>query len=183
MIGFDTTKFPRLNFRDKEQFLACISSLQDFFEGNRTMLTPVFQKGEEFKNAFKQIDPFIQRYTAETCPLCGNVCCANRHGFPEYADIVGFLAMGLDIPVYDLDVDEGALCQFIGEKGCILPRPQRPYRCTWYFCDPLLVQIDLGPIKEYRHFISCVQELSARRGSLLNTFVETCTEHNLRLPR
>ncbi len=170
MIGFDTTVFPFLDFRNPEAFWATVDDLRDLFRNNPSELAPVIQKAEEYKKAFDILDPFIQSYTAKVCPYCGTVCCANKHGFPEYADIVGILAMGLEVPAYRLDVDEGDLCQFIGEKGCVLPRPQRPYRCTWYFCDPLLVQIEIGPTRHYRQFIHDVQELAAARGNMLRTF-------------
>ena len=84
--------------------------------------------------------------------------------------MVVFLALGLEIPEYDLSVNAEDICQFIGPKGCVLPRLQRPYRCTWYFCDPILVQLDLSPAKTYRKFISELQSLSGARGELLRNF-------------
>jgi len=153
-----------------------IDRIKAFFSEYRERLAPVFECSKELISAFAKLDPLIQSYTERVCPYCGTVCCANRFGFPEFADIVDFLAMGLSIPEYDLDVDEKAICQFIGEKGCVLSRPQRPYRCTWYFCDPLLVQIEIGPARHYRNFIKDVQGLSKARGDLLREFYPIWTE-------
>ncbi len=177
IVGFDTTVFPRLDYKDPEKFWGTISYLQDFFSVHRDRLHTVFEKAQEMKRCFDHFDPFIQSYTAKICPYCGTVCCANKFGFPEFADIVSFLSLGLSIPDYDLDVDEEAICQFIGKKGCILPRIQRPYRCTWYFCDPLMVQIDIGPAKQYRKFIQDVQDLSRTRGDLMREFFPIWEEH------
>ncbi len=170
IIGFDTTVFPFLDFRDHDSFWREVEEIRDLFERHEDLLEPVRRAARGYKHAFDILDPFIQSYTSRVCPYCGTVCCANKHGFPEYADIVGILAMGLEIPRYRLDVDEGALCQFIGERGCTLPRARRPYRCTWYFCDPLLVQIELGPARDYNTFIRGVQGLAEARGDMLRAF-------------
>ena len=169
-MGFDTTVFPKLDFRNPDAFRQTIARIRALFETNAEDLQPVTEEAQRLREAFSLIDPFIQDFTSRVCPYCGTVCCANRHGFPEYADIVIFFALGLDVPRYNLDVDERALCQFIGAKGCILPRAQRPYRCTWYFCEPLLIQIEIGPPEQYRQFIKLVQMLSDRRAAVLKSF-------------
>ncbi len=170
VVGFDSTVFPRLDYRDEEAFWRGIAEIEDFFRSYSEELAPVFSKVPRLKAAFDRLDPLIQEYTSKVCPYCGTVCCANKFGFPEFGDVVVFLAMGLKIPRYDLHVDHEAICQFIGEKGCVLARPNRPYRCTWYFCEPLLVQLEIGPAKHYRAFIRDLQELSAARGDLLQEF-------------
>lgn len=170
MIGFDETVFPELNFRSPKVFEDTIESIKGFFADHSSDLMDVFAKGIELQQAFAIIDPFIQSYTAITCPYCAVVCCANRHGMPTFGDIITFLAMKYEIPHYDLTIDPGASCQFMGNKGCVLPRVIRPYRCTWYFCDPLLKQIEIGPAIHYRTFIQYVESLSAARGRVLEAF-------------
>jgi len=170
IAGFDTTVFPKLDYRKPDDFWKKIEFLKEFFSVHRDKLGEVTEKALLMQKCFEDFDPFIQYYTSRVCPYCGTVCCANKFGFPEFADIVTFLSLGLSIPPYDLDVDGEAICQFIGEKGCVLPRIQRPYRCTWYFCDPLMVQIDVGPAKHYRKFIRDVQDLSRTRGDLMRAF-------------
>lgn len=170
MIGFDETVFPELNFRSPTEFQNTLNRLQTFFAENEARLAEVFARAQELENAFDVIDPFIQEYTAKTCPYCAVVCCANRHGMPTFGDIVSFLAMRRQLPLYDLSISAGAACQFMGARGCVLPRLIRPYRCTWYFCDPLLKQIEIGPASHYRTFIQYVENLSAARGRVLEAF-------------
>ncbi|MDD3553265.1 MAG: hypothetical protein PHC35_01925 [Deltaproteobacteria bacterium] len=170
MIGFDETVFPELNFRSPTEFQDTLNRLQAFFAGHEVQLAEVFARARELEKAFDVIDPFIQEYTAMTCPYCAVVCCANRHGMPTFGDIVSFLAMRRRLPVYDLSISAGAACQFMGAMGCVLPRLVRPYRCTWYFCDPLLKQIEIGPASHYRTFIQYVENLSAARGRVLEAF-------------
>ena len=170
IVGFDTTVFPKLDYKKPDEFWRKIKELEEFFKKNKDNLADLFQQGRLLKEAFNKLDGLIESYTSKTCPYCGTVCCANKFGFPEYADVVAFLALGLKIPQYDLAVDEEAICQFIGDKGCVLSRPNRPYRCTWYFCDPLLLQLEIGPAKKYRSFIADLQNLSKARGDLMRLF-------------
>ena len=172
MIGFDTTVFPRLNFRSPEEFWGLVRDLKGFFDRNCKGLPHFVEKASIFMAAFDSLDPFIQSYTAKVCPYCGTVCCAMRHGIPEFADVVGFLSVGLDVPSYDLSLDVNGRCQFMGKTGCLLPRALRPYRCTWYFCDPLLKQIEIGPALHYRVFIKDVEELASARSGLMTAFYE-----------
>ena len=176
-MGFDTTRFPFLDFRDEIKFHKQITEIKRFFHENSHNLGHVIELGKGLKSIFLQLDPIIDELTAKICPYCGNVCCANRHGFPEYADIIAILAMGEDVPQYDLMVDERAICQFLSKNGCILPRFRRPYRCTWYFCDPMLIEVDTGPIKRYREFLNLVTRLGEQRGELLQCFFEIYREN------
>lgn len=182
MIGFDTTVFPRLNFYSPDEFWCLIDKLKAFFDHNCRGVPAIREKAARFKAAFDRLDPFIQSYTSEVCPYCGTVCCAMRHGIPEFADIVGFLSMGVNVPAYDLTRDLGGRCQFMSDTGCSLSRIERPYRCTWYFCDPLLKQIEIGPASHYRRFIKDVEELASARGELLSVFYNIWSERAEELP-
>jgi hypothetical protein len=171
--GFDAaTAFPKLDFRKHDDFRRKIEEIRRFFEEHDSELGEVRARAAVFMESFRKMDPFIQEYTARTCPYCGSVCCANKHGMPDFGDAVAITAMGFELPDYRLDVDINGMCQFMGERGCILPRAQRPYRCTWYYCDPLLKQIEIGPARHYRQFIADVQEMGAARGGVLSAFYE-----------
>jgi hypothetical protein len=35
----------------------------------------------------------------------------------------------------------------------------RPFRCTWYFCEPLLAALNNGPQKKARRLSAALQEM------------------------
>jgi len=112
------------------------------------------KESEALKEALEKISPLIEKYTGAVCPGCVKVCCAARHGRPEKEDILFFESIG-----YEWKSSPGAddaPCGFMGPRGCVLERWQRPFRCTWYFCEPLLAHIKSGKAREYR---SLVKEL------------------------
>jgi hypothetical protein len=172
MIDSETGLLPKLDYGDPSKFWSVLQELEDCFSSHQAGLERVKEKGRAYMKAFERLDGLVQHHTARVCPYCGTVCCINRHGMPEFVDVVGMLAMGLQIPRYNLGIDDGAVCQFIDRNGCVLPRAKRPYRCTRYFCEALMVQIEIGPPAEYRRFISDVEGLAAARGDVLEAFLE-----------
>ena len=82
--------------------------------------------------------PFIEDYTRELCPGCTDVCCRQKHGIYRERDELYLRAMGMEIPARDPGRPLEGPCEALGEGGCSHPRWLRPFKCTWYFCDPIL---------------------------------------------
>lgn len=114
---------------------------------------------------FDEISPFIEKHTGQVCPHCAKVCCANKHGLPEDEDLLFFRAAGLaPRPSRGLP-DE--VCSLLAPKGCLLPRARRPFRCTWYFCGPLLEAMRAGNARDYRRFVDALGRLVSLREQLI----------------
>lgn len=113
------------------------------------------------------IDAFIQKNTAEVCPLCPNVCCKNRHGRHDEEDLALLAAAEIQPPAFDNRLDDEAACQYMSETGCTLKRPVRPFRCNWYFCTTLLVHMQNGPAKPYREFMKILDEIVRLRKEVI----------------
>ncbi|MCX7793882.1 MAG: hypothetical protein N2257_05705 [Thermodesulfovibrionales bacterium] len=119
------------------------------------------------KELLIEISPLIEEYTSYICPLCQDVCCKQKHAIPEEKDLIYMKLTG--IPEYTLDgrgPEEN--CQFLGEKGCIKPRWQRPLRCTWYFCSSLLRAMDEGDQKKARKLTELIRDMVELSGRLRN---------------
>jgi len=81
-------------------------------------------------------DP-IERLCAVTCPDCEDICCERATIWYDFNDIL-YLYFGSDIfPERQIKKIPGQgtrHCINLTRTGCILPRNQRPFVCTWYFC-------------------------------------------------
>ncbi|MDA8170172.1 MAG: hypothetical protein M0Z59_10830 [Nitrospiraceae bacterium] len=119
----------------------------------------------QMKEAFERLSPYIERHTGEVCPFCVKVCCANKHGTPEAQDFFFFGSLGIEAVPAQGPAD--AVCSLLSAAGCTLPRWQRPFRCTWYFCGPLLEAMRNGSGREYRAFVSELERLVGLRRELL----------------
>jgi len=110
--------------------------------------------------------PLIEAYTRELCPDCTDVCCRQKHGIYRERDLNYLNALGTAIPARDPARLLDGPCEALGERGCIHPRWLRPFKCTWYFCEPLLEAMNDGPQKKSRalsramkDMIECYDEL------------------------
>lgn len=154
-------------------------SLQDFHRLTEEMfnqhgddLKNVKERAREVSDFINQADSFIQRYTEDVCPSCEKVCCINKHAYHEHEDIVYLYALGERVPHYEKNRGDSEPCQFLGARGCSVSRFLRPYRCTWYFCTPLLEHMQEASAPDYRRFIASLQQLTRKREEMLNEFIE-----------
>ena len=63
------------------------------------------------------------------------------------------------VPAEPPKEDDTEPCRHLGPRGCGLPRWQRPYRCTWYFCDALLQRMPSCDPRGYRAFVDRLKAL------------------------
>ena len=153
-----------------------INGLSDFigriFRGHGSELIRSRKLATEISSLIDTLGLFIKRHTETVCPRCLDVCCINRHSRYAYDDIVYLSALDEQMIPRKKDISDTARCQFLGEKGCVIKHSLRPYRCTWYFCSPLLEQIELDPVQEYKRFIELLQQITLKRENLLDEFAE-----------
>jgi hypothetical protein len=121
----------------------------------------------ELKYLFDSLTPFIQRHTERVCPVCETVCCIDRHGRYDKEDKIFISALGIHIPAFIPDRKDTDPCQFLTSRGCSIERWQRPFRCTWYFCDALLESMKDDRGRPYRSFVHSLQKLVLIRQQLL----------------
>jgi hypothetical protein len=121
----------------------------------------------EIKAAFNTVSPFIEKHTAIVCPACEEVCCTDKHSRYDKDDNVFIEVLYAEMPVKDSVRRESDPCRFLEEKGCSLQRWMRPFRCTFFFCAPLLKSLEKDNAKLYRAFVEYFQHLVALREKLL----------------
>lgn len=118
------------------------------------------------KELLIELSPLIEEYTAKVCPDCRDVCCKQKRCVPDPADVRCLALLGAPYAAIDETRDPEGPCQFMGMHGCSLPRWLRPWRCTWYFCLPLLGALGQGPQKKARKISSLVQQIVDIRSSI-----------------
>ena len=125
----------------------------------------------EAKDLIDTISADIEQHTASVCTTCNSVCCINRHSRHDRSDIIFLTALGMEVPEDLSGRDETAPCRFLGSSGCVLERFRRPYRCTWYFCTPLLDHIaETAGAAGYRKFLAGLQKITEKRTAMIHGF-------------
>lgn len=125
-----------------------------------------FEIAEEMRETFNLLSPFIEKHTSIVCPDCDKVCCAERHGCYDGDDIFFLKALGIDVSQEVINTGGNGPCRFISEKGCVLERWKRPFRCTHFFCDALLKSLENDNAKLYRAFVEYFRHLIRLRQKL-----------------
>ncbi len=123
---------------------------------------------QEMKKEIQAVSLFIQRHTSLVCPECKNVCCVNKHGSYDRDDVLFIESLGIRTPAQVSDRGDMEPCRYLSTQGCSLERWRRPFRCTWYFCEPLLESMKNDRGKIYREFINSLQRLMSTRLRLLD---------------
>jgi hypothetical protein len=119
------------------------------------------------KEAYEAVSPFIEEHTTAVCPSCKSVCCIDRHGTHEEEDLLFIDALGEPPPSEGPRQDDAGPCRHLSPAtGCGIQRWRRPFRCTWFFCQPLLDKMRLENPKEYRRFVDGLQGLVRLRRRL-----------------
>ncbi|MBF0565691.1 MAG: hypothetical protein HQK89_10645 [Nitrospirae bacterium] len=116
------------------------------------------------------IDPLIEMHSSSVCPNCNSVCCIDKFGRYDFDDLLYVCSMGVK-PMshgYDSIRDETARCRFLSANGCVEKRALRPFRCNWYFCEPLIDRLNSGSQRHYRHLSALLSEVIALRRELVD---------------
>lgn len=121
---------------------------------------------EQLKRLLIDSSPLIEEYTANVCPACEDVCCRQKHGLYREQDIRYLRALGETLPQRDGTRPLDGPCESMGTRGCVQPRWMRPFKCTWYFCDPLLAAMNEGAQKKARRLAAVMQEMIDLYGAL-----------------
>jgi len=148
-----------------------IRDIEHIFADRHDLLSGVRNAAFEAKEIIETLSSHIESYTAAVCPGCTRVCCINKHSRYDRSDIIFMAALGNDIPDDRSGIEESAPCRFLGNKGCVMARSQRPYRCTWFFCTPLLdYAIEKSGPSGYRKFVGMLQQITEKRTRMMHDF-------------
>ncbi len=123
-------------------------------------------QAERLKKLLIQSSPLIEEYTAAVCPDCVDVCCRQKHGTHRSRDLAYLHALGTTAPPLEAGRNPDGPCQFMGRAGCTLPRWTRAFKCTWFFCEPLLTALDEGDPRKARRLSAALQEMVDRYNGL-----------------
>lgn len=121
---------------------------------------------ERLKQFLIDSSPVIEEYTAAICPGCTDVCCRQKHGTFRENDILYLQALGCDVPQRDEKRPADGPCELMGPQGCDQPRWLRPFKCTWYFCEPLLKALGESTPRKARRVSAMLQEMADLYGEL-----------------
>ncbi len=163
-------ELPELVYGDNYGLIKAMKLVEAVFDSSSPSVYNLCQLGHGLKKRFYNIEPLLDKFTMPVCAKCPTGCCVNSHGFPDFEDLIFFKSIGLSWLKYDMSKPEHGLCQFLGPIGCSLPRFNRSYRCTWYFCNSLLDTFEKIDNKSFMLFDEQLYRMGLARNSLIDMF-------------
>lgn len=81
--------------------------------------------------------PDLDGFCRTTCLSCRDNCCARATIWYDFKDLLFLYFSGQGLPGGQIaKKPAGGVCGNLESAGCRLPRPARPFVCTWYLCSP-----------------------------------------------
>ena len=119
------------------------------------------------------IFPEMDRLCVATCPSCKEPCCGVATLWFDFRDLI-FLHLN-DIPIAKAQPlnHYGAHCRYLGARGCILRREERPWICTYYLCPSQTYLLRRKNRKIYKEYDGKLEAIKNKRKALEDEFVRS----------
>ncbi len=113
------------------------------------------------------VSPLIEKVSGRVCPSCDYICCRERHFLYDLYDRIFLEQIGLGPSGMDTssECDEDTYCRMLSDNGCLLPRWQRPFRCTWFFCETMICEMGEDGLRMEEIF-GIIREMQQQRVKL-----------------
>lgn len=112
-------------------FHACVI---DWTVKRKARLRHAVAVAEDIRGALNDLGAMMEAIGRDTCPQCASSCCLTASVWFDFRDLIYLHLTGLPLPPAQIQRAKGAPCPHLCSQGCVLPRPLRPYICTWYLC-------------------------------------------------
>ncbi len=115
----------------------------------------------------------MQGLCRSTCPDCDDNCCMRATVYYDLKDLLFLHFHSGKLPKQQIIRSKSCSCPNLSPQGCILPRQERPFVCTWYLCPRQKEKLYKGGEKEKLYVIeNTIKVIQVTRKKLEDTFVD-----------
>lgn len=94
----------------------------------------IYEIADRIRHGYQQLEEPMELLCGRTCLSCREVCCRQATLWYDLQDLLFISLISGELPARQIDrLPDGACCN-LGPEGCVLPRWQRPFICSWYIC-------------------------------------------------
>lgn len=135
--------------------------------------TDIRRIAQQIRHHYQLLEQPMDVLCGRACTTCQEVCCLRATLWYDLSDLLFLYLISAELPAGQIHRLPGGVCCNLGQQGCMLPRWQRPFICSWYICgaqqNELQTLPDLAGVKE------TVEELRSLRKRLLAACLEAVT--------
>ena len=104
----------------------------------RDKLTELFCIAKKIQKNYEIISEPMESLCASTCVNCEDICCMRATIWFDFKDLLYIYFSTGKLPESQIKKitmkNQVRTCGCLTQKGCLLPRTERPFACTWYLC-------------------------------------------------
>ncbi len=122
---------------EQAKFREAISSLAVLNGRPGLSLLPVREMACHIYRCLEGVDRDVDLLCDITCPECQDNCCTRATIWYDLKDLIYLFFGPAPLPdhqIFRVNTSAGKQCCHLTSNGCDLPRSQRPFVCSWYFC-------------------------------------------------
>jgi hypothetical protein len=125
------------------------------------------------KTLIVSIDDALNILGSEICAQCLAPCCKVADVSYDFKDLVFIHMAEQAMPKGQPRRMAGEICRYLGPEGCLIPRIQRPWICTWYICAAQKNYMDGHHEISRSHLLSVIAQISTLRKQMESVFIDT----------
>ncbi len=161
------------SWRNDQLWQAADSTLHYLIDRHRHHLAQVKGTAECIKGLLSSIDNVLDRLCCESCSQCTAPCCLVADVSYDFRDLLIIQLTDLAMPTGQPRRSAGEVCRYLGPAGCLIPRFQRPWICTWYIC-PVQKKILAGHHEiSSDHLLPVIADIGKLRKQVESLFIDT----------
>ena len=138
-------------------------------------LTEARSRAAAVKKALEGLFPLLDALCLDTCLRCPDPCCLHAPVYADFRDLLLLSLSGIEHPPGQLRSRPGDLCRFFTDQGCLLPRVQRPWICTWYLCGTQRSALAQWSESDRRRLLDGLEEIRLERKRMEAAFLIAVT--------
>lgn len=119
---------------DSHEWRELHTSLQFWLQRRRDRLRKAAATATMLQAVLSDLDAMMAVLSEATCPECEHPCCRVARVWFDFRDAVYLHLTDLPLPLSQIRRSREAPCPHLAASGCRIPRPARPFICTWYLC-------------------------------------------------
>jgi len=140
---------------------------------NKRTMIAAMDLGQRIRARIEVLDNPMNDLCARTCQDCQDSCCSRAKVWFDFKDLI-YLHLGASaIPTDQSIASMDQTCRYLTGKGCVLPRVQRPFICTWYICAAQKDRLRHLPRSGAQFLLNSLDALKAGRRQLENLFIQS----------
>ena len=135
-------------------------------------LEPAAGLARQVKNQYETLSPLMDELCMVTCRICKAPCCRHAKIWYDERDLLMFHLVRMVPPPSQVISTLRDTCCYLGKNGCTLPRPSRPFICTWYVCPAQHDHVRGKKGNCRNRLMEMIQEIKQLRIRMENVFIQ-----------